>query len=294
MNLERLWSELATEILSTLAAYRSRLSEIDVQEKADQTLLTEADLAVEKMIIDRLRAVDPAARVLAEESGSGSWRPDVDEEPERIWIIDPIDGTAEFVRPQSTEFCSVVCLLERREPVAALIVAPELGTGRAPVVVHASRADSTILVNGLPATLNNGPAPALVASLTRSATSEAPPHESAMVRAGYRLKTRTTSQTLDMLRTALDLTDLVEGAPRFDLFHRRRQKVWDGLAGLCLGEIVGLMSTDIDGNRRLPVSIETLAQPEPTFASTVMGRPEAVKWFVEVARNSRTETPKSS
>ncbi|MDG9678166.1 inositol monophosphatase family protein [Micromonospora sp. DH14] len=294
MDLEQLWSELARELPDTLAAYRSRIAEIEVQEKADQTLLTEADVAVERMIIDKIRALDPAARVLAEESGSGTWRPGVDEEPERIWIIDPIDGTAEFVQPQNTEFCSVVCLLERREPVAALIVAPELGTGRTPVIVRASRADRLILINGRPAPFNNGPVPSLVASLTRSSTSKAPSHEWAMAEAGYRLKTRTTSQTLDMLRTALDLTEIAEGAPRFDLFYRPQQKVWDGLAGLCLGEIVGLMSTDMDGSKRLPVSMESLAQPEPTFASTVMGRPEAVKWFVEVARSSRTETRKSS
>ncbi len=54
------------------------------------------------------------------------------------------------------------------------------------------------------------------------------------------------------------------------------------------------MSTNVNGNRRLPVSMETLAQPEPTFASTVMGRPEAVKWFVELAGDSHTGTPKSS
>lgn len=236
------------------------------------------------MIIDKIRAVDPDARVLAEESGSGAWRPAIDEEPERIWVIDPIDGTAEFVQPQSTEFCSVVCLLERREPAAALIVAPELGTDRTPIVVLASRADQTILINGRPATYNNSPQRALVASLTRSSKSEAPPHETAMIEAGYLLKTRTTSQTLDMLRTALDITDLAEAAPRFDLFYRPQQKVWDGLAGLCLGEIVGLMSTDVNAGRRLPVSIETLAQPEPTFDSTVMGRPEAVEWFVDEAR----------
>lgn len=294
MNLEKLWADLTTELLDTLAAYRSRVAELDVHEKADHTLLTEADLAVERMIIDKIRALDPDARVLAEESGSGSWRPGVGEEPERIWVIDPIDGTAEFVQPQSAEFCSVVCLLERREPVAALIVAPELGAGRTPIVVLASRADKMILVNGQRATYNNGPESALVASLTRSSKSEAPPHEMAMVEAGYTLKTRTTSQTLDMLRTALDLTELVEDAPRFDLFYRPLQKVWDGLAGLCLGEIVGLMSMDMNGSRRLPVSMETLAQPEPTFASTVMGRPEAVKWFVEVARDSRTATPRSS
>ncbi|GGM40251.1 hypothetical protein GCM10011608_26320 [Micromonospora sonchi] len=260
--------------------------------EADHTLLTEADLAIEELIISRIRAVDPAARVLAEESGSGTWRPGLDEEPERIWVIDPIDGTAEFVDPRSAEFCSVVCLLERREPVAALIVAPELGADRTPIVVVASRAVGTIAVNGRPAAYTNEPS--RVASLTRSARSEAPPHETAMVAAGYTLKTRTTSQTLDMLRTALDLTDLAADTPRFDLFYRPRQKVWDGLAGLCLGEIVGLMSADVNGTRHLPVSMETLAQPEPTFASTVMGRPEAVKWFVELAGDSRTGTPKSS
>ena len=291
MNLDKLWGDLATELLGVLTAYRSRVADLDVREKADQTLLTEADLAVEELIINRIRAVDPVARVLAEESGSGTWRPGEDEEPERIWVIDPIDGTAEFVDPRSAEFCSVICLLERREPVATLIVAPELGAGRTPIVVVASQAEHTITVNGRPARRNNESV--RVASLTRSARSEAPAHETAMAAAGYALKTRTTSQTLDMLRTAVDLTDFAADAPRFDLFYRPRQKVWDGLAGLCLGEIVGLMSTDANGIRHLPVSMETLAQPEPTFASTVMGRPEAVKWFVEQARVSPTATPKS-
>ncbi|MGC5052230.1 inositol monophosphatase family protein [Micromonospora sp. DT48] len=292
MNLDPLWTDLTNELLDILAAYRSRIAELDVREKTDRTLLTEADLAVEDMVITRIRAVDPEARVLAEESGSGAWRPGEDEEPERIWVIDPIDGTAEFVNPRSVEFCSVVCLLERREPVAALIVAPELGDDGNPIVVVGSRADGTITVNGRPAAYNTGPV--RVASLTRSARSEAPPHETAMTEAGYALKTRTTSQTLDMVRTALNLTGFATNAPRFDLFYRPRQKVWDGLAGLCLGEIVGLMSTDVKGKRHLPVPMETLAQPEPTFASTVMGRPEAVEWFVELAGDSRTGTPKSS
>ncbi len=207
MDLDKLWSDLTTELLGVLTAYRSRVTELDVREKADHTLLTEADLAIEELIISRIRAVEPAARVLAEESGSGTWRPGLDEEPERIWVIDPIDGTAEFVNPRSAEFCSVVCLLERREPVAALIVAPELGADRTPIVVVASRADHTITANGRPAAYNNGER-SRVASLTRSARSEAPSaRDRPCSRPATTLKTRTTSQTLDMLRTALDLTD---------------------------------------------------------------------------------------
>ncbi|WP_196255675.1 inositol monophosphatase family protein [Micromonospora sp. WMMC415] len=292
MNLDRLWTDLTGELLGMLRSYRSRVAELDVQVKADRTLLTEADLAIEEMIIGRIRSVDPEARILAEESGSGAWRPALDEEPERIWVIDPIDGTAEFVRPQSVEFCSVVCLMERREPVAALIVAPELASGNGPVVVTAAAAERRITLNDRPAAYNRQPT--RVVSLTRSARSEAPSHEAAVLEAGYQVKTRTTSQTLDMLRTALDLTGVAEDAPRFDLFYRPRQKVWDGLAGLCLGEIVGLMSTNLNASRALPVPMETLAALEPTFASTVMGRPEAVKWFVELARDSRTGTRKSS
>lgn len=294
MHPEKLWTDLATEILRTLSSYRARVSEVDVQEKADRTLLTEADLAIEALVIDKIRDWDPEAKVVAEESGTGSWRPDEGDEPERVWVIDPIDGTAEFVRPGSVEFCSVVCLLENREPVAALIVAPELGNGRTPVVVLASRTNGNITVNGRPAILNSDLEPAQAASVTRSANTTARPYESEMVEAGYELKTRTTSQTLDLLRTALDLTEVAEDSPRFDLFYRPQQKIWDGLAGLCLGEIAGLLSTDLDARKRLPVSRETLAQPEPTFESTVMGRSEAVKWFLEIAQDSHTEAPKSS
>lgn len=294
MNPEKLWTDLAEDLLHVLSSYRARVSEVNVQQKADHTLLTDADLAIEALIINKIRDWDSDAKVVAEESGTGSWRPGEGDEPERIWVIDPIDGTAEFVRSGSVEFCSVVCLLEHREPVAALIVAPELGTGRTPVVVFASRADGKITINGRPAIRNSDLEPAQSASVTRSANTTARSYESEMVDMGYKLKTRTTSQTLDLLRTALDITDVANGSPRFDLFYRPHQKIWDGLAGLCLGEISGLLSTDLDAHNRLPVSRETLAQPEPTFASTVMGRPEAVKWFVKLAQDSRTEVPKSS
>jgi 3'(2'), 5'-bisphosphate nucleotidase len=85
MDLEELWADLATELLDSLIAYRARVSELDVQEKPDHTLLTEADLTVEALIINKIRAWDPDAKVVAEESGTGSWRPGEGDEPERIW-----------------------------------------------------------------------------------------------------------------------------------------------------------------------------------------------------------------
>jgi 3'-phosphoadenosine 5'-phosphosulfate (PAPS) 3'-phosphatase len=58
------------------------------------------------------------------------------------------------------------------------------------------------------------------------------------------------------------------------------QKVWDGLAGLCLGQASGLVSVDAAGNNRLPVDVDILSRPEPLFNSTIMGDEELVTWFL--------------
>jgi myo-inositol-1(or 4)-monophosphatase len=54
--------------------------------------VTEADMAAEALIIDRLRAAFPDHRVHAEESGGDDWR----DPGSPIWLIDPIDGTNNF------------------------------------------------------------------------------------------------------------------------------------------------------------------------------------------------------
>jgi fructose-1,6-bisphosphatase/inositol monophosphatase family enzyme len=281
MALDVLLPGLASDLETALLGYRHRLNEIDVTTKADHTLLTEADLAVEKLIIDRIHTFDPAARIIAEESGNDAWRPTSGSLTDRIWVIDPIDGTAEFVRPERVEYCSVVCVVERGDPLEALIVAPELGTDRTPIVVVASLVTGTVTINGVDAIANGRGG--REASVTRSSGTVPRPFEPVMIDSGYTLKTRTTSQTLDMLRTALDISGEAAGSPRFDLFYRPRQKIWDGLAGLCVGAVVGADSRDLTGKPRTPVPSDILAQPEPTFDSTVLGQPEAVKWFITIA-----------
>jgi 3'(2'), 5'-bisphosphate nucleotidase len=101
--------------------------------------------------------------------------------------------------------------------------------------------------------------------------------------AGYRLKTRTTSQTLDMVRTAVNLTSLTDPPlPRFSLFWRQQQKLWDGAAGLALGRASGLRDCDEAGGE-LPLEPQFLSAATPVFPSTVMGQPETVAWFLEAA-----------
>lgn len=127
MDLGKFWDDLASDLEREFRHYRARLRQLQISVKADSTLLTEADLAVEKMIIDRIRAIDPDPVIVAEEDERQERRAEVLEKPHWIWVVDPIDGTAEFVNPDSREFCSVVCLLENLMPVAAFVLAPELG-----------------------------------------------------------------------------------------------------------------------------------------------------------------------
>lgn len=226
MDLGKFWDELASDLEREFRHYRARLQQLQVSVKADSTLLTEADLAVEKMIIDRIRRIDPDPVIVAEEDERQKGRAEVRENPHRIWVIDPIDGTAEFVNPASREFCSVICLLEDLMPVATFVLAPELGHGSTPLLITASQTGSP-RVNGRDATRNED---AQWISVTRSKTDPPRPYESDLTQRGFSLKTRTTSQTLDMVRTALDLSALTDlDLPQFRLFSRRKQKIWDGL-----------------------------------------------------------------
>lgn len=58
-------------------------------------LLTEVDLAVQKMAVERIAAAFPDDIVIAEEGDHAQWSTHA---PERSWIMDPIDGTQNFVR----------------------------------------------------------------------------------------------------------------------------------------------------------------------------------------------------
>jgi histidinol-phosphatase len=82
--------ELA-DLADAVSLARFRAVDLDVQTKPDRTPVTEADLAVERVIRDRLAAVRPSDGILGEEFG-------IEGESNRQWIIDPIDGTSNFLR----------------------------------------------------------------------------------------------------------------------------------------------------------------------------------------------------
>lgn len=279
MDIAALWQELESTLTPIFASYRSNLESLRVELKSDKTLLSEADLAIQGTIIDCVRRVDPDGLIIAEENADllGS----MSKSGGRLWIIDPIDGTAQFVDQSRTEFCSVVCLIENQMPVAAFVLAPEIGPNRTPVCVSLTDPTAPIHVNGGPtAPVGSSPMHPRWISATRSAGTQPRQYEASLLAHGYELKTRTTSQTLDMVRACVDLAPFTDPPLEpFGAFYREQQKVWDGAAGIGLAYAAGLYVGDGAGQERTGVEV-ALNVDEPVFDSTLVASDRAAAHII--------------
>jgi len=94
----------------------------DVEIKSDDSPVTEADKRADKIIRDILAKAFPEDGFLTEESADTPER----FSKKRIWIVDPVDGTKEFVS-HNGEFTTNVALCEGKEIVLGVINAPVLG-----------------------------------------------------------------------------------------------------------------------------------------------------------------------
>ncbi len=95
--------------------------DLRVRHKKDQSPLTEADLLADRMLKAGLERILPLPLV-SEESVS----PALGAEPERYWLIDPIDGTKEFIAHRPT-YTVNIALIEAGKPVLGVVYAPSLG-----------------------------------------------------------------------------------------------------------------------------------------------------------------------
>jgi len=93
---------------------------IAVVEKDDCSPLTEADLRAHEILAERLPRVAPVP-VVSEESADAVG--DIDGE---FWLVDPLDGTKEFVK-RSGEFTLNVALIREGAPVLGVVHAPAIG-----------------------------------------------------------------------------------------------------------------------------------------------------------------------
>lgn len=113
-------AHLLADSADSISTDRFRSQDLRVDTKPDMTPVTDADTAVERAIRSTLARARPRDGVFGEEFG---------DEPgtgTRRWVVDPIDGTANFVRGVPV-WATLVALFEGTEPVVGMVSAPLLG-----------------------------------------------------------------------------------------------------------------------------------------------------------------------
>jgi 3'(2'), 5'-bisphosphate nucleotidase len=115
-------------------------SGITVDRKDDNSPLTKADMAAHREIVDGLKESFPDIPVISEESEVPEY--DVRKSWARFFLVDPLDGTKEFIK-RNGEFTVNIALVENSVPVAGVVYIPADDT-----LYYASREDGAFKQQG--------------------------------------------------------------------------------------------------------------------------------------------------
>jgi myo-inositol-1(or 4)-monophosphatase len=226
-----------------------------VKEKGRFDLVTDADVASQRVIQAHLASLFPEHAFLGEEEGAGKSRPAPDAPP--TWIVDPIDGTTNYVHDFPFYCISI-----------GLQIADEMVVG---VIYEPSRREMFAAAKGHGAWLN----------AERLRTSSTPTIDKALLATGFPPDLRGGERALDWWRhfsfhaqsmrrtgsTALNLAYVAAG--RFDGYYAFDNHVWDVAAGIVLVREAGGIITDVDGSVYDPYTPDALATNGPLHPALV-------------------------
>jgi myo-inositol-1(or 4)-monophosphatase len=198
-------------------------------------VVTAADTDAERLILGAIAERWPADSVLAEESGQ------TDRGSERVWCVDPLDGTTNFAAGVP-HFAVALCLSVAGEPILAVTHDP-------------LRAETGAAARGVPTTLNGAPTrvrrpevleDAVIAdNLPTEADGGGPARRPLELARGLR---ETGSMALDLLWVA---------AGRYDaMAYRRSERLWDYLGGELLVREAGGAVRELEDTPRFALAGE--------------------------------------
>lgn len=194
-----------------------------VDQKADDSPVTAADLLANRIILAGLQRLTPDIPVLSEESTQIAWQQRC--HWRQLWIVDPIDGTREFVS-RNGQFTVNIALVQDGEPVLGVVQAPVDGR-----LWHGVRGQGACLRQGGQDTVLKTRQPAaapLQVAVSRSLRS--PRGEALLGRMG--------AVQTERLGSSLKFCRIAEGA--IDVYPRLGQtSEWDTAAGQCVLEAAG-------------------------------------------------------
>ncbi len=223
--------------------YRRQLDRVATNSKALNDYVTEVDRACEAEIVREIRRVHPDHAILAEESGASG-------DSEIRWVIDPLDGTSNFMRDVPHYAISIAQQVEGRTEHAVVYdpIREELFT--------ASRGRGALLNNQrLRVSARTGLDGAILAT--------APPFRlRAHLDCYFRMLQEMIQPAEDIRRAGAASLDLAYvAAGRVDGFWEIGLKPWDIAAGALLVREAGGVVVDFDGNDQIESTGNVIAAP---------------------------------
>ena len=211
------------------------------------------DAAAQELIAGLLAEHRPGDAVLSEEAEDDKARLTA----ERVWIIDPLDGTREFSEPPRDDWAVHVALWERGELTVGAVAQPALGetfTTAAPPVVPPSTADRPRIA------VSRSRPPKFVEDLAQEMDAELVPMGSAGVK---------------VLSVVRDVSDAY--------VHAGGQYQWDNAAPVAVARAAGLHCSRVDGSP-LVYNEEDTSLPD-----LIVCRPELAEQIVDFVRRNGTD-----
>ncbi len=212
------------------------IEQLRVSEKRHNDFVTEVDKAAELAIIEVLKTAYPDHAILAEESGASA---NLHDENENVWIIDPLDGTTNFIHgfPQ---YCVSIALQQRGQITQAVIYDPT----RNDLFTASKGAGAYLNEKRIRVAKRDKLADALIGTGFPYSNFEKMDEHLKM----FRIMTEKCAGLRRPGAAALDLAYVAAG--RFDGFFEKNLKPWDIAAGSLLvteaGGIVGTFEGESD------------------------------------------------
>ncbi|WP_424951833.1 3'(2'),5'-bisphosphate nucleotidase CysQ [Deinococcus sp.] len=239
---------LARQAAELLLHHRRTGFQTEHKTSADDPV-TVADREASELIVAGLRAAFPGDGILSEELLDTAERLS----HERVWIIDPIDGTSEYVKG-SPDYCVSIGLSVNGEALLGVVLAPEGDELFSGVVGEG------VWKNGVRAGFSNRPAPYSVIAVSDTE------HARELNRYPLPSMVPSGSIALKMARIAAGEADAT--------FTMSPRSEWDIAAGMALIAAAGGVSTRRDGTRIV------LNSPRPHILRGILaGRTDVVTWL---------------
>ncbi len=238
-------ARLATEAGDMLVDLRARLTADGVDGKA---LGAEGDRAAHELLMRRLEELRPDDAVLSEEGAADSARLAA----ERVWIVDPLDGTREFSEVPRTDWAVHVALVAGGDPVAGAVALPARGLTLA--------------------TATPPPPPGAWTGHVRVVVSRSRPPAEATPLAAARGGKQGPLGSAGAKAMAVVLGEAEVYA------HSGGQHEWDSAAPVAVARAAGLHASRLDGTRLV------YNRPDPYLPDLLICRPELAERVITAAR----------